>query len=196
MKLSLTILCVFSSAAALSAQTNRVTQTPAVQKSELSIQHLSVPSTLDFDATSKRFEAQLGTFDPDAIKTVATASPDELRQIRAKVEAMAGSSGLMRFGPVAAHGLLLPFVGQPAGKAAQYVIGNPLVAVEMTRFNLAAGLYAPLRAIIWEDKRGTTRIDYDLPSSLFGQFHDARIDAVAAKLDGEMAALAKNATDR
>jgi hypothetical protein len=194
MKLSLTIFCLFSNVAALSAQTSRVTQTPAVQKSELSVQHLSIPSAMDFDATTKRFEAQLGTFDPDAIKTVATASPDELRQIRAKVEAMAGSSGLMRFGLVRAHGLLLPLVGQPPAKAVQYAIGNPLVAVEMTRYNLVAGLYAPLRAIIWEDKQGTTRIDYDLPSSLFGQFRDAHIDAVAAKLDWKMAALVKSAT--
>jgi hypothetical protein len=45
------------------------------------------------------------------------------------------------------HGALLSLVGQPV-RAVQYVVGNPLFAVQMTRHNLAAGLEAPLRLLV------------------------------------------------
>jgi uncharacterized protein (DUF302 family) len=71
----------------------------------------------------------------------------------------------------------------------QYLVGNPLFAVEMTRYDLAAGLYAPLRVLIYEAE-GATRLEYDRPSSLFGQFGDERIDRMAATLDQKLADLA------
>jgi len=43
-----------------------------------------------------------------------------------------------------------------ANKAVQYEIGNPLTASKMTRHQLAAGLYAPLRVILYEDETGST----------------------------------------
>jgi len=45
------------------------------------------------------------------------------------------------------HGSLLKVAGR-AGRAVQYEIGNPLTASKMTGHRLAAGLYAPLRAIL------------------------------------------------
>jgi uncharacterized protein DUF302 len=39
-------------------------------------------------------------------------------------------------------------------KAMQYEIGNPFTAERMTRHALAAGLYAPLRVILYEDESG------------------------------------------
>ena len=107
-----------------------------------------------------------------------------------KIVAMAGKSGFMQFDTTRKHGTLLPLVGQPEAKANQYTIGHPLLAVEMTRYNLAAGLYAPLRVLIFEDAHGITRMEYDLPSSLFGQFHDERITKIGLELDQKLLALA------
>ena len=87
-----------------------------MQKSEIIVQHFSVASTFDFDATVKHFEAQIGVFDPDAIKPVATASPENLRRIRVQVEGMAGTSGLMRFGQVEAHGCCFPWSASPLAR--------------------------------------------------------------------------------
>ena len=197
MKIQLTLLCLLSGSSLGSAQALDSSSNQAMQQATtISVQHISVASNQTFGATVEAFEAGLGLFEPSVIEHVATASPEEVQRSRQRIEAMAGSSGLMRFGPVENHGSLLPFVNAPAAKAVQYVLGNPLVAVEITRYNLAAGLYAPLRAIIYEDEQGTTHLEYDLPSSVFGQFHDARIDAVAAKLDAEMAALVKQASAR
>ena len=76
----------------------------------------------------------------------------------------------------------------------QYVIGNPLFAVEMTRHAIGAALYAPLRVLIYEADDGKTCIEYDRPSSLFGQFGDERVDSMAASLDQRLEDLAATAT--
>ena len=83
------------------------------------------------------------------------------------------------------HGALLSIFGVKT-KAIQYVLGNPLIAIQMTQHNLAAGLYAPLRVLVYEDDRGRTCLEYDKPSSLFGQFNDDRITTVASLLDRKL----------
>lgn len=80
------------------------------------------------------------------------------------------------------HGMLVGLYGK-VRSAIQYEIGNPLTASRMTRYQLAAGLYAPLHVIIYEKDDGGSRIEYDLPSSLLGQFGDDRITKVAHGLD-------------
>jgi uncharacterized protein (DUF302 family) len=101
---------------------------------------------------------------------------------------MAGPSGFMLFG-TNDHGALLRIVGQQR-KAVQYVIGNPLFAVEMTRHVIGAALYVPLRVLIYEADDGKTCIEYDKPSSLIGQFGDARVGPMAAALDHKLCDLA------
>jgi uncharacterized protein (DUF302 family) len=85
------------------------------------------------------------------------------------------------------HGGLLRLAGQKR-KAIQYIVGNPLVALQMTQHNIRASLYAPLRVLLYENAEGKTCIEYDKPS-LFGQFGNAEIDAVAAMLDRKLEAL-------
>jgi Domain of unknown function DUF302 len=51
------------------------------------------------------------------------------------------------------HGALLQVTGRPRN-ALQYEIGNPHTASKMTRHRLAAGLYAPLSVILYEDETG------------------------------------------
>jgi hypothetical protein len=51
---------------------------------------------------------------------------------------------------------------------------------------LAAGLYAPLRVILDEDEKGGSIFEYDKPSSLFGQFDDDQVFAVARGLDAAL----------
>ena len=65
----------------------------------------------------------------------------------------------------------------------QYVIGNVLVSTQMTQHELAAGLYAPLRIVLYENRLGTATFEYDRPSTLFGQYGNERVTAVARELD-------------
>lgn len=84
------------------------------------------------------------------------------------------------------HGVLIGLYGK-VRDAVQYEIGNPLTASRMTRNQIAAGLYAPLRVIIYEKDDGGSCIEYDLPSSLFGQFGDDRVTEIARGLDVALA---------
>lgn len=56
----------------------------------------------------------------------------------------------------------------------------------MTRYRLADGLYAPLRVVLYEDDSGRAVFEYDLPSTLLGQFADERVTRVAEALDHDL----------
>jgi uncharacterized protein (DUF302 family) len=62
------------------------------------------------------------------------------------------------------HGALLQIAGGKRN-ALQYEIGNPLTASRMTRHQLPAALYAPLRVVLFEDEQGRGIFEYDRPSS-------------------------------
>src|SRR5204863_3406058 len=117
--------------------------------------------------------------DPDVYKSLAAGGDAE--ETKANIEAMAGPSGFMLFA-THNHGALLRLAGQQR-KAIQYVVGNPLFALQMTQHDIRASLYAPLRVLVYESGVGKTCVEYDRPSSLFGQFGDDRIAPTAAMLD-------------
>jgi hypothetical protein len=75
------------------------------------------------------------------------------------------------------HGSLLQAFGGRRN-AVQYEIGNPVTASTMTRYQLSAALYAPLRVVLFEDEHGKGVFEYDKPSSVFGQYGDERVREV------------------
>jgi len=150
--------------------------------SRFMVDHVRLESDKPFEDVAKAFERQLGRFDPDVAKPLIAGG--DVEEARAKIEAMAGPSGFMLFGTTD-HGALLRLVGQKR-KAIQYVVGNPLIALQMTQHGIRAGLYAPLRVLIYEDEQGKTCVEYDRPSSLFGQFGNDRIAPTAAMLDKKL----------
>jgi uncharacterized protein (DUF302 family) len=161
-----------------------------MNESRFSVIHVRITSDRPFADVQAAFERRIGRFEPDVYQALAEGGDPEA--IRARIEAMAGSSGFMLF-RTSDHGALLRIVGQQR-KAVQYLIGNPLFAVEMTRHVIGAGLYAPLRVLIYEAEDGRTCIEYDRPSSLLGQFGDERVSQMAAALDQKLEALAAAAT--
>ena len=92
------------------------------------------------------------------------------------------------------HGALLQIAGGRRN-AVQYDIGNPLTASTMTRHQLPAALYAPLRVVLFEDEQGRGILEYDRPSSFFSQYGDQRVTAVGRYLDATLEAVLRNAAD-
>ena len=89
------------------------------------------------------------------------------------------------------HGALLQIAGGKRN-AVQYEIGITLTA-RMTRHQLPAALYAPLRVVLFEDEQGRGVFEYDMPSSFFGQFGDERVTEVGRYLDAALEAALRNA---
>ena len=160
-----------------------------MNSTRISVDHVRLTTNKPFGDVTKAFEQQVGRFDPDVYKALAEGGDAE--GTKAKIEAMAGPSGFMLFA-THNHGALLRLAGQKR-KAIQYVVGNPLFALQMTQHDIRASLYAPLRVLIYEDKEGKTCAEYDKPSSLFGQFGNDRIAPTAAMLDKKLDALVAEA---
>lgn len=154
-------------------------------RSRFTVEHVRQTSDRPFEESAAAFEARLGRHDPAPAATLARGSAPA--EVRAAIEKMAGPSGFMLFAKQD-HGTLLGLVG-PRRKVVQYVVGNPLFAVEMTRHDVGAALYAPLRVLIYEPEGGGTSVEYDLPSSLFGGLGNPQVDAVAVDLDRKLADL-------
>jgi uncharacterized protein (DUF302 family) len=156
-----------------------------MEGSRFTVDHIRLTTDKPFEGVAAAFERQLGRFDPDVYKSLAGSGDAE--GTRARIEGMVGPSGFMLFG-TSDHGALLRLAGQKR-KAVQYVVGNPLFALQMTQHDIRASLYAPLRVLLYENEEGKTCVEYDKPSSLFGQFGKPEINAVAATLDRKLEAL-------
>jgi uncharacterized protein (DUF302 family) len=156
-----------------------------MHNSRFGVDHIRVRSDKPFDAVTANFVRQLGAYDAGVLKELAAGSDADV--VKAEIEALAGPSGLMLFG-IQDHGLLLRIMGQKR-KAVQYVVGNPLIAAQMTQHDIRTSLYAPLRVLIYEDADGKTCLEYDRPSSLFGQFGNEQVAPTAAELDRKMGEL-------
>jgi uncharacterized protein (DUF302 family) len=162
-----------------------------MNESRFQVDHVQRTTDKSFEDVIKAFERQLGRFDPDVYKSLAAGGDAE--GARAKIAALAGPSGFMLFA-THNHGALLRLTGQKR-KAVQYIVGNPLFALQMTQHDIRASLYAPLRVLVYENEAGKTCVEYDKPSSQFGQFGNDRITPTAAMLDQRLVALVAAALD-
>jgi hypothetical protein len=115
----------------------------------ITVDHVRRMTDKPFGDVITAFERQLGRFEPGVYQALAAGGDAE--GARAKIEAMAGPSGFMLFA-THNHGALLRLAGQQR-KAIQYVVGNPLFALQMTQHDIRASLYAPLRVLIYENDR-------------------------------------------
>jgi uncharacterized protein (DUF302 family) len=155
----------------------------------IKVDHVRVVAGKPFDQVTKAFEQELGQFNPEVTRLLAEG--EDAEKVRAKIEAMVGPSGFMLF-RTSDHGELLRLAGQKK-KAIQYLVGNPLFAMQMTQHDIRASLYAPLRVLIYENEEGKIGVEYDKPSSLFGQFGNAKVTDVATMLDRKLEQLVAKA---
>lgn len=159
----------------------------------ISVEHVTLTSEKPFADVVSKLEARLGQFRAKGRHAVQVLIGEgKLAEARAAIQASVGPSGFMLFG-TSDHGALLQLAGRSA-KAIQYIVGNPLFALGMTQHDIRAGLYAPLRVLIYENPQGKTWVEYDRPSSLFGQLlGNERVTAVAVMLDEKLRRLAEGA---
>ena len=151
---------------------------PVTTQRRIQIEHVRIEAMGSFADVKAALEELVPPLDP--------AVAEALRQ-----SAIGRAREALQRGPELAifsardHGGLLRIAGL-ARKAVQYEIGNPLTATRMTQHQLPASLYAPLRVVLYESEAGHAVFEYDRPSSLFGQFGDERVTAVARELDASL----------
>jgi len=148
---------------------------PTESRSNVAIEHIKIASTKSFGETKAALESLVPELDPEIVVLLRDGKSDRA------LEKLEKGPPIARF-LSRDHGRLLRVAGQRRN-ALQYDIGNPLTASKMTRHQLPAALYAPIRVVLYEDESGHAVFEYDRPSSLFGQFGDERVSAVARGLD-------------
>lgn len=149
----------------------------------IEVRHVTLDVNATFESFTANLEKSLGRFDDSLYKDITT----DPRSAEKRLQGAEGEEGLMLFA-IQDHGNLLHLYGTPR-KAKQYVFGNPLIAATMTRHDIRAALYAPLRMLVYEAENQSTRVEFDQPSSLFGQFHNPEVTKVGQSLDAMLANL-------
>jgi uncharacterized protein (DUF302 family) len=139
--------------------------------------HRSIAYQADFGRFTESLERILGHKPPDVGEQFA----GQPRLAEDRLKTAEGAQQLMIF-TVFDHGAALNMIGAPRN-AKQYLIGNPLTAIQMDQHDIRAALYAPLRVLVYEQTKGRTIVEYDQPSSLFGQFEHDDVTQVARTLD-------------
>jgi uncharacterized protein (DUF302 family) len=161
-------------------------------RATVTVHHNEHISSRPFEEVVNAFESAVGSVEESGFPGLLAATKNA-EEFETRVRSREGTSGFMRFLTVD-HGAWLARIGLNA-KARMYTIGNPLIAQTMLEHDIAAGLNVPVRLMIYEDAASrTTRLTYDLPSSLMSGLQNEKVAAGAKKLDAKLIALAIHAT--
>jgi uncharacterized protein (DUF302 family) len=153
----------------------------------ISVEHITLSSKLPFAEVRRKLEAIVPALDTSLGPALARGDQERARDYEA-------NGPKLSIFEMRDHGALLQIAGGKRN-ALQYEIGNPLTASKMTRHQLPAALYAPLRVVLFEDEQGRGIFEYDKPSSFFGQFGDERVTEVGQYLDATLDAVLRNAAE-
>jgi uncharacterized protein (DUF302 family) len=143
---------------------------------------LTYDSNLDFNETRARFDERVPAFE-SATSIELVVGGASWSEVQAAVDARVGPTGLVTLSRLD-QGALLSLEGEPL-EATLYLVGNPIIAREVTRHEPAAALYAPFRVAVYRDTTGV-HIAYDKPSSIFASLGSSGIDAIAVELDDKI----------
>ncbi len=161
-------------------------------RTTFTVHHNEHVSSRPFEEVVSAFESAVGSVEETGFPALLAATKNA-EEFETSVHSREGTSGFMRFLTVD-HGAWLARIGLNA-RARMYTIGNPLIARTMLEHDIAAGLNVPVRLMIYEDAVSrTTRLAYDLPSSLMSGLQNEKVVAAAKKLDAKLIALAIHAT--
>lgn len=144
----------------------------------ISVDHVRITSKRPFAEVRAALEANVPLLDTNVMTELSSGDQEAIKQREVRGPAL--FIFLQRD-----HGALLAIAGG-LRNAIQYEIGNPIIASKMTRHNLAAALYAPLRIALFETHDGEVVFEYDKPSTLFGQIGSDQITEIGLYLDREL----------
>ena len=162
----------------------RATTQASITSQTITVEHIRISSELSFAEVRRKFEGTVPKLNTGIAEALRSGD-----QQRAKIYEDNGPR--LSIFEERDHGSLL----QIWGDAVQYELGNPLTASKMTRHQLAAALYAPLRVVLFEDEQGRGILEYDRPSSFFSQYGDEGVTEVGRYLDATLEAVLRKAAE-
>jgi uncharacterized protein (DUF302 family) len=165
------------------------------QTTQITIEHIVVASDRSYEQVIEALEAQLGLrADWDKIAREAITTNASWEQAVQIVEQQLGTSDFTIFSKLD-QGSLLTLGGKPT-RAAQYAVGNPLLAIQMIEHAPEVALYAPLRLAVYENRAGKAFVAYERFTSQLAQYPNPEIAPVAQLVEEKLEELVAKATGR
>src|SRR5580700_7118824 len=158
-----------------------------VKSQTIAVEHIRISSERPFAEVRRKLEGTLPKLDAGIAAALGSGDQDRAKEYEA-------NGPRLSIFEERDHGALLQIWGKRRN-AMQYEIGNPLTASKMTRHQLSAALYAPLRVVLFEDEQGRGIIEYDRPSSFFSQYGDEGVTEVGRYLDAALEAVLRKAAE-
>lgn len=124
----------------------QATSPASVTSRTIVVEHIRLSSWRSFAEVRREFERAVPKLDADIAEVLRSGDKKRAKDYQDN------GPRLSIFGE-RDHGALLRIVGKRRN-AVQYDVGNPLTASMMTRHQLPAALYAPLRVVLFEDRQG------------------------------------------
>jgi uncharacterized protein (DUF302 family) len=144
----------------------------------ITIEHIVVTSDRSYEQVIEALEAQLGRADWENIAQQLKMTNATFEQVVQTIEQQIGTSGFAIFGKLEQGALLTYLAGKPT-RSNQYLIGNPLLAIQMIKHEPEVAFYAPLRLAVYEDRAGKTAVAYERFTSQLAQYSNPEIAPVA-----------------
>jgi Domain of unknown function DUF302 len=119
------------------------------------VDRIDVTSTKSYVEALAIFAEKVPPADVGTLNRLANSHASQ-REIEDAVQSMAGELGFMSFAKLE-QGPLVSLLGKPK-KMVVFLLGNPVLANRMYEADPAIGVYAPLRAAIYEDHQGQAHL--------------------------------------
>lgn len=151
---------------------------------KITVERLTLVSSKPFEDVVKTFEAAVGHPDMKEFDRMLEEAKT-FGEMEPVVQKAVGSSGFMEFAHFNLGGVLSKDHSHTPRKNVRFVVGNPLIMKEMTKYVPDAGSYAPVSILIDERQDGV-HLTYDTMTSLLAPYGSAEALKVARDLDAKI----------
>jgi uncharacterized protein (DUF302 family) len=158
---------------------------------KIEIERFSITSSKQFDQVVAALDATIGH--PDMAEFgKSTHEARSFAELKRAVEKGLSKAGLMLFMRLDHGAVLRKETGRDTPRIIRFVIGNPLIMVEMAKHVPDAGSYAPVTVLVDERLDGV-HLSYDRMASFLSAYGNRDALRVAEDLDNKVETLLREA---
>ena len=158
---------------------------------KIEIERFSVTSSKPFDQVIAALNAAIGH--PDMAEFArATREARSFAELKSAVEKGLSEAGLMLFMQLDHGAVVRKETGRDTPRIIRFVIGNPLIMMQMAKHVPDAGSYAPVTVLVDERPDGV-HLSYDRMASFLATYGNRDALRVAEDLDNKVETLLREA---
>lgn len=162
---------------------------PVVSTNEVRIRRFVVVSARSFDEVVEAFEEQIGMPDLKPLQLEMSAA-SSFEEMEAVIRGAVGPSDLMVFLKLDMGEFLRKKTKSDQPVSIRYILGNPLIMIQMSEHTPDVCTYAPVTVLI-DQRQDGVHLSYDTMSSALAPYENKESLAIAHNLDAKVELLLK-----